>query len=249
MKKTLVCIGLFSLFLAGCGEKKENTGTNPSGADFSTQLPILKEKQDTSNETMNVLANAPVVVVNANPPADPAQKGHKIHAANNGVAEKDEAGNIKEYFRYYDVPATWTINAENTEDETIAAVYDVKTNSSNFMVQLYNINAFNTSPLEEGRNMTPEEQEARMAETNHSFIEKTIVTFNGQEWQVGRQIMKDKKMARITFYRMESTGAYDDSVVVGSIYYSLDPGMDKDRTNLKKTIGELKDVLYNISKK
>ncbi|HFI0231905.1 TPA: glucose-6-phosphate isomerase [Streptococcus suis] len=249
MKKTLVCIGLCSLLLAGCGEKKENKGTNPSGADFSTQLPILKEKQDTSNETMNVLANAPVVVVNANPPSDPAQKGHKIHAANNGVAEKDEAGNIKEYFRYYDVPATWTINAENTEDETIAAVYDVKTNSSNFMVQLYNINAFNTSPLEEGRNMTPEELEARMAETNHSFIEKTIVTINNQEWQVGRQIMKDQKMARITFYRMESTGAYDDSVVVGSIYYSLDPGMDKDRTNLKKTIGELKDVLYNISKK
>ncbi|HFU4452020.1 TPA: glucose-6-phosphate isomerase [Streptococcus suis] len=249
MKKTLVCIGLCSLLLAGCGEKQENTGTNPSGADFSTQLPILKEKQDTSNETMNVLANAPLVVVNATPPADETQKGHKIHAANNGVAEKDEAGNIKEYFRYYDVPANWTINAENTEDETVAAVYDVKVGSSNFMVQLYNINAFNQSPLEEGRNMTPEELEARMAETNHSFVEKNIVTINGQEWQVGRQIMKDQKMARITLYRMESTGAYDDSVVVGSIYYSLDPGLDKDRTNLKKTIGELKDVLYNISKK
>lgn len=249
MKKTLVCIGLFSLFLAGCGEKKENTGTNPSGADFSTQLPILKEKQDTSNETMNVLANAPVVVVNANPPADETQKGHKIHAANNGVAEKDEAGNIKENFRYYDVPTNWTINTENTEDETVAAVYDVKVDSSNFMVQLYNINAFNKSPLEEGRNMTPEELEVRMDETNHSFIEKTIVTINGQEWQVGRQLMTDKKMGRITFYRMESTGAYDDSVVVGSVYYSLDPGLDKDRTNLKQTIGQLKDVLYNISKK
>ncbi|HEL2402783.1 TPA: glucose-6-phosphate isomerase [Streptococcus suis] len=249
MKKTLIMLGLASCFLAGCGEKKENKGTNPSGADFSTTLPILKEKQDTTNESMNVLANAPVVVVNANPPADETQKGHKIHAANNGVAEKDEAGNIKENFRYYDVPTNWTINTENTEDETVAAVYDVKVDSSNFMVQLYNINAFNKSPLEEGRNMTPEELEARMAETNHSFIEKTIVTINNQEWQVGRQIMKDQKMARITFYRMESTGAYDDSVVVGSIYYSLDPGLDKDRTNLKKTIGELKDVLYNISKK
>ncbi|HEM4129911.1 TPA: glucose-6-phosphate isomerase [Streptococcus suis] len=249
MKKTLVCIGLFSLFLAGCGEKKENTGTNPSGADFSTTLPILKEKQDTTNESMNVLANAPVVVVNANPPADETQKGHKIHAANNGVAEKDEAGNIKENFRYYDVPTNWTINTENTEDETVAAVYDVKVDSSNFMVQLYNINAFNKSPLEEGRNMTPEELEVRMDETNHSFIEKTIVTINGQEWQVGRQLMTDKKMGRITFYRMESTGAYDDSVVVGSVYYSLDPGLDKDRTNLKQTIGQLKDVLYNISKK
>ncbi|HFI0395112.1 TPA: glucose-6-phosphate isomerase [Streptococcus suis] len=249
MKKTLIMLGLASCFLVGCGEKTENKGTNPSGDDFSTTLPILKEKQDTINESMNVLANAPVVVVNANPPADEKQKGHKIHAANNGVAEKDEAGNIKEYFRYYDVPANWTINAENTEDETIAAVYDVKVDSSNFMVQLYNINAFNKSPLEEGRNMTPEELEARMAETNHSFVEKTIVTINGQEWQVGRQLMTDRKMGRITFYRMESTGAYDDSVVVGSVYYSLDPGLDKDRTNLKQTIGQLKDVLYNISKK
>ncbi|HFI0641165.1 glucose-6-phosphate isomerase [Streptococcus suis] len=249
MKKTLVCIGLCSLLLAGCGEKTENKGTDPSGADFSTQLPILKEKQDTTNETMNVLANAPLVVVNANPPADETQKGHKIYAANNGVAEKDENGNIKEYFRYYDVPSTWTINAENTQDETVAAVYDVKEGSSNYMVQLYNINAFNQSPLEDGRNMTPEELEARMVETNHSFSEKTVVTINGQEWQVGRQLLTDQKLARLTFYRMESTAAYDDSVVVGSIYYSLDPGTDKDRTNLKKVIGQVKDVVYQIAKK
>ncbi len=53
------------------------------------------------------------------------------------------------------------------------------------MVQLYNINAFNQSPLEDGRNMTPEELEARMVETNHSFSEKTVVTINGQEWRLG----------------------------------------------------------------
>ncbi len=47
---------------------------------------------------------------------------------------------------------------------------------------------------------------------------------------------------------MESTAAYDDSVVVGSIYYSLDPGTDKDRTNLKKVIGQVKDVVYQIAK-
>lgn len=82
--------------------------------------------------------------------------------------------------------------------------------------------------------MTPEELEARMVETNHSFNEKTVVTINGQEWRVGRQLLTDQKLARLTFYRMESTAAYDDSVVVGSIYYSLDPGTDKDRTNLKK---------------
>lgn len=249
MKKTLVCIGLCSLLLAGCGEKKENKGTNPSGADFSTQLPILKEQKDTSNESMNVLANAPLVVVNATPPADETQKGHKMHAANNGVAEKDEAGNIKEYFRYYDVPATWTINAENTEDETIAAVYDVKEGGNQFLIQLYNLNAFNKSPLEEGRNMTPEELEARMAETNHSFVEKTIVTINGQEWQVGRQILKNQNMGRISFYRMESTGAYDDSVVVGSVYYTLKTETDPDRKSLQIVIGQLKDVLYQMSKK
>lgn len=86
----------------------------------------MQEKQDTTNEQFNVLANAEVVAVNSTPPADETQKGHKIYAANNGVAEKDENGNIKEYFRYYNVPSTWTINAENTKDETVAAVYDVK---------------------------------------------------------------------------------------------------------------------------
>jgi hypothetical protein len=54
------------------------------------------------------------------------------------------------------------------------------------------------------------------------------------------------KLARLTFYRMESTGAYDDSVVVGAIYYSLDPGLDTDRTLLKKAIGQLKDVVSDF---
>ncbi|MBP0929188.1 glucose-6-phosphate isomerase [Streptococcus suis] len=251
MKKLILCIGLCSLLLAGCGKASQKTGKTPasSGEEFSTTLPILQEKQDTTNEQFNVLANAEVVAVNSTPPADETQKGHKIYAANNGVAEKDENGNIKEYFRYYNVPSTWTINAENTKDETVAAVYDVKEGGSNYMVQLYNINAFNQSPLEDGRNMTPEELEARMVETNHSFNEKTVVTINGQEWRVGRQLLTDQKLARLTFYRMESTAAYDDSVVVGSIYYSLDPGTDKDRTNLKKVIGQVKDVVYQIAKK
>ncbi|MEI4369490.1 glucose-6-phosphate isomerase [Streptococcus suis] len=250
MKKLILCIGLCSLLLAGCGKASQKTEKTPasSGEEFSTALPILQEKQDTTNEQFNVLANAELIAVNSTQPADETQKGHKIYAANNGVAEKDENGNIKEYFRYYDVPSTWTINAENTQDETVAAVYDVKEGGSNYMVQLYNINAFNQSPLEDGRNMTPEELEARMLETNHSFSEKTVVTINGQEWQVGRQLLTDQKLARLTFYRMESTAAYDDSVVVGSIYYSLDPGTDKDRTNLKKVIGQVKDVVYQIAK-
>ncbi|HFU4365271.1 TPA: glucose-6-phosphate isomerase [Streptococcus suis] len=252
MKKSLVLMGLLSLFLTACGGKEQTSSSqqsSSSGEEFSATLPILQEKEDTSNEKLDVLANAEINVVNPNPPADEMQKAHKIHAANNGVAEQDENGNIKEYFRYYDVPSTWTINVENTEDETLMAVYDVKEGASTFMVQLYTINAFNQSPLEDGRNMTMDELAQRMKETNHDFSEDTVVTIAGQEWQVGRQILSDQKLARLTFYRMESTGAYDDSVVVGVIYYSLDPGLDTDRTLLKKAIGQLKDVVYQISKK
>ncbi len=251
MKKIVLLLSLSSLLLAACGEAKDDTQqtTSPSGEEFSVTLPILKEKPDTTNETLTVLANAETIVVNPNPPADESQKAHKLHAANNGVAEKDENGNIKEYFRYYDVPSNWAINTDNTEDETLAAVYDVTQGATNLMVQLYNINAFNKSPLEEGTNMTPEELEARMVETNHVFVEKTTTTIVDQEWQVGRQILSDQKMIRLTFYRMESTGAYDDSVVVGSLYYPMEAGLDKDRAILKQTIGQLKDVLYQISKK
>ncbi|HFU3827022.1 TPA: glucose-6-phosphate isomerase [Streptococcus suis] len=252
MKKSLVLMGLLSLFLTACGGKEQTSSSqlsSSSGEEFSATLPILQEKEDTSNEKLDVLANAETNVVNPNPPADETQKAHKIHAANNGVAEQDENGNIKEYFRYYDVPSTWTINVENTEDETLMAVYDVKEGANTFMVQLYTINAFNQSPLEDGRNMTMDELAERMKETNHDFLEDTVVTIAGQEWQVGRQILSDQKLARLTFYRMESTGSYDDSVVVGAIYYSLDPGLDTDRTLLKKAIGQLKDVVYQISKK
>ncbi|MDG3131667.1 glucose-6-phosphate isomerase [Streptococcus suis] len=251
MRKLLISVGLCSLLLVGCGEKTEEVkkNTSPSGEELSTTLPILQEKQDTTNEQLNVLANAETLVVNANPPVDESQKPYKLHAANNGVAEKDENGNIKEFFRYYDIPTTWKVSTENTANDNVSAVYDVKEDSSNYIVQLYNLNAFDKSPLEEGRNMTPEELEARMLETNHAFVEKTIVTINGQEWNIGRQILKEQKMMRLSFYRMESTGAYDDSVVVGSLYYSLDPGLDKDRANLKKTIGYLKDIVYQLSKK
>lgn len=251
MKKIIVSIGLAGLLLAGCGQavKETKKSTSSSGEELSATLPVLQEKHDTTNEQLTVLVNVEKISANNNPPADETQKGHKIHAANNGVAVKDSHGNIKEFFRYYDVPSTWTINKENTQDEAMIAVYEAKEGSSNYMVQLYNINAFDKSPLESGRNMTAEELEARMIETNHSFNEKTIVTIDGQQWNVGRQFIPDKKLARLTFYRMESTGSYDDSVVVGSVYYSLDPGSDKDRTNLKTVIGQLKDVVYQISKK
>lgn len=251
MKKIILSIGLCGLLLAGCGKAEQETksSTSPSGEEVSATLPILKEKQDTTNEQLTVLANAEKVAVADQNPTDETEKAHKLHAANNGVAERDENGNIKEYYRYYDVPSTWTINEENTQDETTVAVYDAKEGTSNYVIQLYNINAFDKSPLEDGRNMTAEELEARMTETNHAFNEKMLVTIEDQEWNVGRQFLTDQKLGRLTFYRMESTASYDDSVVVGSVYYSLDPGLDKDRTNLKKVIGQLKDVVYQIAKK
>lgn len=251
MKKILLLMGLSSLILSACG--KANTDSSSSSSTSTSELPsalsALEEKKDPTVETLHYLANAERQVINPTPPADESQKGHKIYAANNGVAETNEAGEIKENFRYYDLPANWTLNTENTEDETVAAVYDVTDGLSRFMVQLYNLNAFNKSPLEEGRNMTPEELEVRMTETNHVFSEKTTATIEGQEWQVGQALMVEQKMARITFYRMESTGAYDDSVVVGSIYYPLDSEGDLKRESLSTAIGQLKDVLYQISKK
>lgn len=94
MKKLILCISLCSLLLAGCGKASQKTEKTPasSGEEFSTTLPILQEKQDTTNEQFNVLANAEVVAVNSTPPADEIQKGHKIYAANNGVAEKMKMG-------------------------------------------------------------------------------------------------------------------------------------------------------------
>ncbi|MFX3977114.1 glucose-6-phosphate isomerase, partial [Streptococcus suis] len=77
------------------------------------------------------------------------------------------------------------------------------------------------------------------------FNEKTVVTITGQDWRVGRQVLTDQTLARLTLYRMDSTAAYDDSVVVGSISYSLDPGTDKDRTTLKQVLGHVKDVVYH----
>ena len=251
MKKTFLVLGLASSLLVACGktDKTEKSKTSPSGNDFSTTLPILQEKPDPANETLAVLSAVERQATNPTPPAEESQKGHKMHAANNGVAERDENGTIKEYYRYYDVPTSWTINKDNTEDETYSVVYDVKEGPATFMVQIYNLNAYNKSPLEEGVNMNAQELEGRMAEAHHQFIEKGLVTIEGQEWQVGRQLMTEQKMARLTFYRMESTASYDDSVVVGSIYYPLDPGYDKDRAALKQAISHLKDVVYQMAKK
>ncbi|NQG98092.1 glucose-6-phosphate isomerase [Streptococcus suis] len=252
MKKSLLVLGLSSLLLVACGSNESSTDaktTSSSSEALSTTLPILEEKKDTTNETFDALVNAEYQVVNANPPADESQKGHKLLSANNWVAEKDENGEIIYHYRYYDVPANWTINQENTEDETLAAVYDVKDGQNQFIVQLYMLNAFQASPLDGGTIMTDEQWAARMTETNHTFTENGTVTIQGQEWKVGRQILADKKMGRITFYRLENTGGYDDSVVVGTVVYPLEAVYDSDRAVLKKTIGQVKDVLYQVSKK
>ena len=46
-------MGLLSLFLTACGGKEQTSSSqqsSSSGEEFSATLPILQEKEDTSNE-------------------------------------------------------------------------------------------------------------------------------------------------------------------------------------------------------
>ena len=61
MKKSLVLMGLLSLFLTACGGKEQTSSSqqsSSSGEEFSATLPILQEKEDTSSEKLDVLVNA-----------------------------------------------------------------------------------------------------------------------------------------------------------------------------------------------
>lgn len=251
MKKTLLLLGLASLVLTACGksDSKKQEANETKESSVPTTLPILEEKTNPDQDILSHLMSVERLLVNPTPPEDETPKGHKIFAANNWVAEKDETGAIIEHYRWYDVPENWTLDTENTSDETLSAVYNVKVGEANFIVQLYLLNAFAKSPLEEGGIMTEEELSARMVESNHHFTEQLTITIEGQEWRVGREFLTDRKMGRITLYRMENTSSYDDSVVVGTLYYPLDATADSKREALRQTIGYLKDVVYQIAKK
>ncbi len=151
----------------------------------------MQEKQDTTNEQFNVLANAEVVAVNSTPPADETQKATRFMRPIMVLLKKMKMGisrNISVIMMCHLLGQLMQkiLRMRRSLQSTMLK------RGSNYMVQIYNINAFNQSPLEDGRNMTPEELEARMVETNHSFSEKTVVTINGQEWQVGRQLLTDQ---------------------------------------------------------
>lgn len=175
-------------------------------------------------------------------------KETKLAPASNGVVETSIDGKEKIRYRKYPLPLKWELHPR-TRDAERDVVYQISKNSQDFIVQLYTLDAYNESPLNDGEILTKKELAQRLRADGHKFIYETEVLIAGEKWQVGYEEVPDNNVMGLVFYRLENTGNFDDSVLVASILCShnvLELGGEEP---LKEVIGQVKTILKHVSQR
>lgn len=243
MKKKSIILGLCCLLLIVCSACTKQSSKHSSKSNHQ-----VKSVKEISQKEFQDLANSKRLIVNQNPPKYDFLKDARLESARNGLVETDINGEVKHHYRWYEKPDLWTLNV-NTKDKDRDLVYDAREHDSTFIVQLYTLNAYSQSPLDGGHVLTEQELSERLKKDLHYFSKETKITIENQEWHVGYEKNTSNNSSRLTFYRVENTGNFDDSVVVGAIIFPLASSKKATKANLKEAIGHLKDILYQISKK
>lgn len=239
MKKKVLYLGIASLLCLSACATKENSVTESSSTEASVALGASLV---TGTIDFQKLAEA-------QPLAIKAAKEEKIYSATNGVAKTqglgDNAEEVESY-RLYQVPESWQlqqVRGPQPTDYTYIASEDDMT----FGVQLYTLDAYLTSPLSGGQVMTKDELAQFLKGDGQNFSQETTISIKDQEWQVGYEEKGENNAAKITFYRLENTGNYDDSLIVGAVIYPLSADNPDHERAVSATVSQLKTILYQVA--
>lgn len=170
-----------------------------------------------------------------------------FRSASNGVSKTNGIGEPAESKRTYKLPDNWTYLAAKTKDEEQDMVFQVHGGTVDFLVQLYALDAYTKSPLQGGQVMTEEELKQRMEEDGRDFQLISDIEIDGKKWNVGFESLPDSNLASIVFFRLENTGNFDDTLLVGSFIYPYEASRDFDQSALRE-VGHLKSILAQLSK-
>ncbi|MDF7638666.1 hypothetical protein PT285_04540 [Lactobacillus sp. ESL0791] len=222
---------LGALLSGGCAKKQDKHADSAHSAQAARSGMVIHDRD------LAQLVSLPAA--KSNKPT----RIKKIFSATNGVTTY--SGNKQKLpFKNYLVPVDWQeLQAKDQE-----SVFKMSpTSIGDGLFDLYFLDAYDGSPLDDGKIYSGKKLDKLMEENGNQFTAKTTTMIKKQKWHVGYQHISKKKMVNITFYRVENTGSFSDSTIV--VTYSMpEAAIKKDRKQVQKNIAQVKTVIASISK-
>ncbi|MGT2742299.1 hypothetical protein [Streptococcus plurextorum] len=230
---------LLSLALVACRSYSLETDVQTTTNKTSSELANPSQK-----ERLETLAAVPIKPITDS--VAPVNKA-RLAPADNGIVQTDLQGNPIIHYRDYIYPSTWELYQSRIPDADID--YIAYGQHIQPIVQLYTLDAYEQSPLDGGEIHDIENLNEVMTRDGQYFQAITNIQIDDQEWYVGYEEKENNNTAKLTFYRLENTGNFDDSILVGAIIFPISAEGRDLESDLHTTIGYLKTVLYQLSKK
>ncbi|MBF0777334.1 hypothetical protein [Streptococcus cuniculi] len=241
MKKRVLYLGLVALFcLSACGAKEKSEVTPP----------VTKTSTEASSQSATGAIDFQKLAEVQPLPIQTKKEQAKLYSATNGVVKNVGLGDSEEVsYRLYQVPEVWQIDHVKQETRPTDYTYRAFEGGLSFGVQLYTLDVYMTSPLSGGEVMKKDELAQRLKADGQNFIQETSISIGDQEWKVGYEEKPENNAAKITFYRLENTGNFDDSLIVGAVIYPLSVKSSNHEEAVTTTVSQLKTILHQVAGK
>ena len=114
---------------------------------------------------------------------------------------------------------------------------------------LYTLNAYDKSPFNGGEHYQESDLDDILEQDQQKFDYKTTVTIKDKTWHVGLTNSEKNNSAQLTFYYLENTGSFSDSILVGSLVFPLDSDASDAKEKIESSVAYLQNIIEQVTRK
>lgn len=206
--KVMLLVVLLTAELVGC--TKNNPQDKESALD---QTEILQDEEISTNvPTLDELVK--------NKPSDPSKftSEHILLTSMNGISKIVGIGpDAKEMVGYktYKVPENW-IDTGRTDDSEVDVIWELPESELGMgFVELYMLPGYVGDPIEGGEHLKNENLKSLLQADKVHLDDTQEIEIDGEKWYIGTEYNKIGNSFRTVLYRLENTGNFSDSVIIG----------------------------------
>ncbi|MDO1605321.1 hypothetical protein Q2T76_04525 [Lactobacillus sp. YT155] len=224
----IITVGVLVFILAGCQKKAEN---ETSHADNTEQTQPLKKQ-------LAAVARVPMDQKIS------LSQEVKIAAANNDVVETRGLGFEQvTYYKNFYLPFNWL----ELQKESKEVLYKLpRADNGDAMLNVYLLNAYDKSPLDDGKLLSGKKLAQAIKDDGNKLSNTTTTKIGAHTWHLGIEKVPDKKMMKYTFYRVEDTGNFYDSLIVVNYVEGIN-AYKNDSEQVKSNIAKVKAVINSFT--
>lgn len=104
-------------------------------------------------------------------------------------------------------------------------------------------------PFNGGEHYQESDLDENLEQDQQKFDYKTTVTIKDKTWHVGLTNSEKNNSAQLTFYYLENTGSFSDSILVGSLVFPLDSDANDAKEKIESNVAYLKNILEQVTHK